>query len=143
MRPSHPALSALVKLHADLSYEMQENTKQNEKLTDDLRHVEAVIKLFAPSFDLRPIGIRRRKPNPWFKRRTVFRHAIDTLKTAMGPLTARQITLAMLDVKDVADADPKAVDDLVRGVQTSLRNNIGRTVRIVGEEKPMRWALLD
>ena len=46
--------------------------------------VEAVMKMLQPGYDVRPIAVRRRKLNPWFKRGTVFRAALDVLRTAEG-----------------------------------------------------------
>jgi hypothetical protein len=36
-----------------------------------MRHVEAVIRMFDPTYDVRRIAVKRRqKKNPWFKRAT-------------------------------------------------------------------------
>jgi len=88
-----------------------------------------------------PIAVRRRKPNPWFKRGTVFRHALDVLRAAEKPLTTREITARMLATRGVTDAPPKAARDLAGGVQSSLRNHKGVAVLTVGEGMPVRWAL--
>jgi hypothetical protein len=142
MQENHPTLSALRNLHATLAGELLKNRDQADKLREDMKHVEAVIKLIDPSYNLRPIAIRRRKLNPFFKRGTVFRHAIDVLRTATAPLTAREITLAMLHSAGVSEPDPKAVRDLCGGVQASLVNNAGKVVEKVGEGMPARWKLI-
>jgi len=49
MEPNHPTLSALIKLHADLGGQIFENRKRAEKLAEDMKHVEAVIRMFAPA----------------------------------------------------------------------------------------------
>jgi hypothetical protein len=55
--------------------------------------VEHVIKMLDPDFDARTISARRRqKTNPWFKRGTLFREALDALRKATGPLTVAEIT---------------------------------------------------
>ena len=54
-------------------------------LAQAMKHVEAVLKLIDPSFNLRPIAIRRRKPNPYFKRGTIFRYALDALREGGKP----------------------------------------------------------
>ena len=46
-----------------------------------MRHVEAVIKMLDPGYSLRAISVKRRQPNPWFKRGTVYRRAVDVLRT--------------------------------------------------------------
>src|SRR5581483_127847 len=95
--PDHPAVAYLVRLHADLGGKIWENKKEAERLAESMKHVEAVIKLFDPGYNVRRISIRRRyKGNEWFKRGTLFRHAIEILKAANASLTARQITEGML-----------------------------------------------
>ena len=145
MQTNHPILSGLIKLHADLGGQIFENRKRAEKLAGDMKHVEAVIRMFEPGFNLKAIAPRRRhKGNAWFKRGTLFRHALEALRKAAMPLTARDLTLAMLAAQGVSAPDQKAVRDLIGGVQASLRNNEGKTVRRVGEVKamPAKWALI-
>lgn len=57
-----------------------DNKAEAERLAQAMKHVEAVLKLIDPSFNLRPIAIRRRKPNPYFTRGTIFRYALDVLR---------------------------------------------------------------
>jgi hypothetical protein len=91
--PDHPAVAYLVRLHADLGGRILENRKEAKRLAESMKHVEAVIRLFNPAYDTRRISVRRRyKGNPWFKRGTLLRHALDALRKAQGPLTAREIT---------------------------------------------------
>ena len=143
MQSNHPILSGLVKLHSDLGGRIFENRKLGEKFAQDMKHVEAVIWMFEPSFDVRKIAIKRRQQgNPWFKRGTIFRHAVDTLRSATEPLSARDITLAILNAKGVTNAKPKAVSNLTLAVSCSLKNNDGNNVQRVGEGRPARWKLL-
>jgi hypothetical protein len=142
MKPNHPALSALIKLHAYIGGQIFENRKKEEALADDMRHVEAVIKMLSPGFNVSGIAIRRRyKGNAWFKRGTLFRHAVDVMRKADTPMTAREITERMLAARKVTDATPKEIRDLAGGVITSLRNHDGKTVEPVGEGMPVRWRL--
>jgi len=85
--------------------------------------------------------VKRRRPNPWFKRGTVFGHALDVLREAEGPLTAREVTGRMLAAKGVADADQKAVRDLIGALNSSLQNHRGKAVETVGDGMPARWIL--
>ena len=90
----HFALCALEALHAELAGKIGDNKREAERLANDMRHVEAVLKLLQPGYNVRPIAVRRRKPNPWFKRGTVFRHVLDIMRGAKEPMTARQIAWA-------------------------------------------------
>jgi len=58
--PNHPALPALLKLHANRGGQTLENRKQAAKLAQDMKHVEAVIRMFDPGFNVRTIAVRRR-----------------------------------------------------------------------------------
>ena len=141
--PDHPAIDYLVRLHADLGGKIWENKKEAERLAEAMKHVEAVIKLFDPNYNVRRISIRRRyKGNKWFKRGTLFRHAADTLRKAQQPMTARQIAEHMLTVKGVSGVAPKAVRDLAASVLTSLQNNDGKIVKRVDEGVPARWRVI-
>jgi hypothetical protein len=107
-----------------------------------VRHVEAVLKLLVPGYDVRPIAIRRRKPNPWFKRGTVLRRVLAAMKDAKGPMTAREITEAVLAAHGVTEPDAAEVRKLAVTVQACLQHHNGGTVRKVAEGVPGRWILL-
>lgn len=75
MKPNHPALSSLIKLHGYLGGQIFENRKRAEQLADDMKHVEAVIRMLSPGFDTRRIAVKRRyKGNAWVQAR----HAIPS-----------------------------------------------------------------
>jgi hypothetical protein len=131
----------LEQLHADLGGKILDNKAEAKRLAIAMMHVEAVLKLLDPAYNVRGISIRRRKPNPWFKRGTVFREALGVLRTAEKPLTAREITWRMLTAKGVSKPDVKAARDLTGAVQSSLRNHDGKSVETVGEGMPARWKL--
>jgi hypothetical protein len=52
-KPDNPAVHTLVRLHADLGAQIQRNKEQGEKLANDMRAVEAVIRMFDPAYDIR------------------------------------------------------------------------------------------
>ena len=140
--PKHPAVDYLVRLHADIGGRILENQKEAQRLADDSKHVEAVIRMFDPAFHVAEIAPRRRVTgNPWFQRGTLFRRALETLRTATKPLTARDIMLGMLAAKGVTDATPHQIRVLTNGLTRSLMNNRERTVETVAEGSPMRWRL--
>jgi hypothetical protein len=77
-----------------------------------------------------------------FKRGTLFRHALDVLRPAEGPLTTREVVLAMLRANGVAEPSAKQLSDLYGGVQSSLRSGNGKCVARVGEGARMRWKIM-
>jgi hypothetical protein len=135
-------LAALARLHAELGGALLENRKRGQKLESDMLHVEAVIRLLAPNYNVRGIAARRRyKSNEWFERGTIVRHALDVLRLAERPLTAAEIAERMLTARGIKDATVKQSRDLQAGVLRSLRNYEGRTVEHMAEGTPLRWAL--
>jgi hypothetical protein len=140
--PDHPAVAYLVRLHADIGGRLLENKKEAAKLASSMLAVEHVIKLFDPDFNARTISARRRqKTNPWFKRGTLFREALDVLRKATGPLTVGEITAAVLVVKGIRDATVKQRNGITAGIRPCLESNAGKTVQRVGEGVPKRWQL--
>jgi hypothetical protein len=139
--PDHPAVAYLVRLHADIGGKLLDNKKEAARLASSMLAVEHVIRLFDPSFNVRSIAARRRyKGNAWFRRGTILPRALDVLREAKAPLTAREIAEAMLVAKGARDnASPKALRSLIASVQTSLTNQDDKTVMRIGEGMPMRW----
>jgi hypothetical protein len=121
--PKHPTVLTLVQLHADLASQVIENKKHGEKLAEQVRSVEAVIKIFDPAFDLHRIAPRRRNiVNPWFRRGTMFRSVLDALRGAPGPLTTREITMRVFALKAVAAPTLEMIRHLESGVRSCLNH---------------------
>jgi hypothetical protein len=135
------AMYTLAKLHSELAGKLRENKKEARRLTVSMLQVEAVMKLLEPGYSVRAIAVRRRKPNPWFKRGTVFRSALEALRLAGRPLASREIVVAMLAAKGVTDASPKAIRDLGGSVKSSLQNHKGGNVVEDASASPARWSI--
>lgn len=136
------ALHTLNQLHAELGGKIQQNKEEAERLAQDMRHVEAVMKLLDPSHVVRGISVRRRRPNPFFKRGTIFRSVLGVLREAEGPLTASEITDKLLVRAGVAAASREDFRNLFSGVTASLRNHAGKTVRNVADGIPAKWEVI-
>src|SRR5882757_4765670 len=146
MRPTkspfhRPAMQTLERLHAELGGQILENKEEAQRLAGQMLHVEAVIKMLDPGYSLRAISVKRRQPNPWFKRGTVYRRAVDVLRTATEPLTAREIAERVLAATNVANPDKDALADLAGSVLASLRNHKGKGIQRTNEGSPARWRL--
>lgn len=141
--PNHPAVDYLVRLHADIGGRIQANKTEAQRLADEMRSVESVIKIFNPEYNVAAIAARRRqRTNPWFKRGTLFREALGVLRTATGPMTVREITDAVLAAKGVTDADKRQRLGVEAGIRSSLEDHAGNAVQAVGEGMPKRWQIL-
>jgi hypothetical protein len=106
------ALHTLKQLHAELGGKLQANKADGDRLRKSMLQVEAVIKMLEPGFNVRGIAVKRRViGNPWFKRGTLYRAVVDTLRRSERPLTADDICKALLAGKTPA-ATPKQENNL-------------------------------
>jgi hypothetical protein len=134
-------MQTLERLHSELGGQILENKEEAQRLGGQMLHVEAVIKMLDPTYNLRRIAVKRRKPNPWFKRGTVYRRAVDALRTAEGPLTAREIAGRVLEAANIKRPDKAALADMIGTINSSLRNHDGKGVQRTNEGSPARWVV--
>lgn len=132
----------LERLHAELGGKILDNRKEAKRLAADMKHVEAVLKMLDPSYSIRSIAVRRRKPNPYFKRGTIFRSVLEILRDAPAPLMTSEITSRLFALKGVITPSREDFRNLFGGVHASLRNNEDKNVRSVGEGAPAKWELI-
>jgi len=136
------ACLTLNQLHAELAGKILENKEEGERRAESMRHVEAVIKLLNPDFRINSIAIRRKKPTPYFKRGTIFRSVLETLREKGEALTASELTTRLLASKGVHDPPREVFDNMFSGIMASLKNNKGKSVRAVSDGRPARWTVL-
>jgi hypothetical protein len=133
------AVYTLSQLHAELAGKFLESERQRVRLKTAMMQVEAVLLMLQPGFNIKSIAAKRRnKSNPWFKRGTLFRSAVDVLRRAGSPMTPREIATALIADK-AAPATRKQFMDLVAAIHAALRKRDGVTV--VSEGAPARWRL--
>jgi hypothetical protein len=89
-----------------------------------------------PAYNLAWITVKRRKPNKWFKRGTLYRRTLDVLRKETEPMTASQIDAAILAAEGI-----EASKADVQSIQHSLKNHEGKGVEIVGKARPAKWRL--
>src|ERR1700676_713546 len=143
MKHNNPTLCALRRLHAKIGGKIIDNRKNAKRLREDKRHVAAVIRMFSPEYDVKAIAARRTyKANPWFRRGTLFRSALDVMKRATEPLTVAEIVDRMLAAKGVTSARSDQIRGMQSAVLASLRNREGKgRVQIADNRIPARWQL--
>ncbi len=144
MKDNHPTLCALKRLHAEIGGKIINNLKNAKRLREDKRHVAAVIKMFSPGYDVRAIAARRTyKSNPWFRRGTLFRSALDIMRATSEPLTVAEIVDRMLAAKGVTNARMDQIRGLQSAVLASLRNREGKGIQTVDGAVPARWRITE
>jgi hypothetical protein len=103
--------------------------------------VEAVVKMLQTGFNVCGIAAKRRTmSNPWFKRGTLFRSAVDVMRRAQVPMTARENSEALIAGKD-PEATRKQAIDLQAAILAALWKRDGAMV--FGAGAPARWRLKD
>ena len=132
---ARPAIATLERLHMELGGKLLENRQMAQELGEQMLHIEAVIKMLDPAFNLARITVKRRKANGWFKRGTLYRKALDVLRTAEQPMTATDIARKM-PVKNAGKTEAQIV---AQGILRGLLN--GKGVQNVTEGKPAKWKL--
>jgi hypothetical protein len=136
---SKRAIFTLSQLHAELAGKFAENRNAGVKIKTAMMQVEAVLQMLQPTFDVRSIsGKRRNKSNPWFKCGTLFRSAMDVLRRAEAPMTAREIADTLIAGK-APQATRKQAIELEAAIRVALRKRNGGTVTGIGA--PARWVL--
>jgi hypothetical protein len=83
----------------------------------------------------------RRKPNPWFKRGTLFRSAVEVLRAAGRPMHTREIVATVIQRKGI-QPDILSIADLTKSVERSLVYHRGGKIVAVGSH-PVHWKLAD
>jgi hypothetical protein len=90
-----------------------------------------------PAFNARSISAKRRNVgNPWFKRGTLYRAVVDTLRRAEKPMTADDICKALLVGKS-PEATRKQENNLQATILAALRKRDGKSV--ISEGIPAKW----
>jgi hypothetical protein len=140
-RPNSYAKHALLEMHATLAGEMQTSNERYFKLVRKIREIESVLKMIDPALDLRQRAVKRRKSNAWFKRGTVYRRAMDVLRGATEPMTAREISERVLANANIRNPDKRAFAGLMSTINASLRNHDGKGIRRTNEGSPAKWRL--
>jgi hypothetical protein len=138
---TRPAINTLERLHMELGGRLLENRQMAQELGEQMRHVEAVIKLLDPSFNLARITVKRRKANGWFRRGTLYRRALDVLRTAEQPLTATEIAWKVLEAADIKSPTKTDAQVVAAGIMRSLKNHEGKGVQRANDGSPARWRI--
>lgn len=110
------AMGTLRQLHGELAGKITANKSEADRLRSCMIQVEAVMKMLDPKADLRSIAVHRKQRNPWFKRGTIFRTAIDVLRDAPEPMKAADIAKTMLDRKGIKDPDRDRFREFISAV---------------------------
>lgn len=132
MAESH-VVTGLVAKRAELAGQIDFHRKALDKIGDDLRHIDATIKLFAPEFDLRTVkATAHRTRNQHFKSGEVPRSTLDVLREHGGAMTSRQIVETILLRKGIEPSN-EHIAQLQKGVLAVLRVQEARQIVVLAD----------
>ena len=130
MAESH-VVSGLVAKHFELAGIIQFHRTEIERVSADLKHLDATIKLFAPEIDLRSLGAKRVTSSSasvggfkHFKSKESQTLVLDQLRVAIEPLSAVMICTAIM-----ADRGMEETRELRISIQRTLTGTLRRLER--------------
>src|ERR1700682_5526326 len=118
---SKQAVHTLGLLHAELAGKLLDNKRAAIKIRTSMIQGAGVLQMLQPGFSVASIAAKRRnKSNPWFKRGTLFRSAVDVLRRAGTPMSAQKIADTLIADK-APQATGKQAIDLQAAILVALR----------------------
>jgi len=132
MAESH-VVSGLVAKRGELAGEVEHCRRELHRLADELGHLDATIRLFAPDYALGGIRPRtRRRAHHWFGPGECQRLVLEALRDAAGPLSDQGVMVAVVARKGWQDR-PEGFGALQKTTLAVLRRLAGKGVaRVVG-----------
>lgn len=140
--PETHVIHALVEKRARLMGEVNNRRFQILRIECEIRHVDAVIKMFRPGYDLEKIlpKVTNKKNPAGTPRGAGSRHAFTVLREAGVPLETREIALRVLGKlhKPVTD---EAIDLLSATIQSTFSRRKDGAVAFDMRTHPGTWRL--
>jgi hypothetical protein len=116
------ALDALKRKRAEITGEIARLHARLGTSANELEHLDAVIRLFAPDFVAESILPKVFvPPKSWSKRGEMSRAVLSILRVAKGPQTAREIAAQIVAQRGL-DSDPGILNVMTRRVAGVLRD---------------------
>lgn len=141
MAESH-VVSGLVSKRAELVSMLEHYAQEVDRLDEELRHLDATIKLFAPEIDLRTLPPKRFvETNRIFRQGESNRLMLEVLREAGGTLNTQEIAQRIAVKKNLDEGRVKSVRDTI--LDTLRRAEKKGVVRQVGREgMALLWQLV-
>lgn len=140
METSHPILSGLIRKRAELSGEADALTVKLAAISANVSHLDAVIGLFDPSFDLATIRPKRHRSPDAGRPGEMSRFVMDTLRGVAEPIGTPELTTRLMEARGMNTEDRAAYRNIGKRLCMALRHQEGRgTVR--SAQGPGRIAL--
>lgn len=137
------ALSALVDKRSTLAGDIREFEERLEQLRSDVLHVDAVIRLMDPAYQLDAIVPKsRRQRRQWFGNGEMLRIVLETLRRATDPLTSREVAMEVMERKGFDTNDGATLRLIEKRVDATIRRRGGMVERVVYGPRSVAWKLV-
>jgi len=113
-------VSGLAEKRGELAGQAEHHRRELERLTQELGHLDAAIRLFDPEYPIGRVRARRLPRRQRFGQGECQRLILETLRDAAGPLSERALVQALAARKGL-DTDPAALVQLHKTAQGVLR----------------------
>ena len=114
-------LHALTRKHAEISGKIGQTRLILRQLTTELGHIDAAIRIFNPAIDIGAIKAKTIPLRDPAQRGEIARIVIDTLRDADEPVTPREITERLMEVRCQDAADRDLFNVMLKRVRACLR----------------------
>lgn len=142
MEAHNPVLAGLIRKRQELTGELETAYGRIAALTETLRALDQTIRLFDPGTALDEIAPKQRRyvAQPG----EISRAIRETLRDAGKPLTVREITLGLMETRQMETSDTALFGTMQKRVTASLRNlQLGGGVQSHREAgSHLRWGLV-
>jgi hypothetical protein len=115
-------VTALIAKRAEIAGQIEHLQGQVRRLTVDLDHVEETLRLFAPEIDVASISPRPVPPMHHAFRGETSRIVLESLRKAVGPLSATQLTERVMRERGLNLNDAKLRRTMTHRVGACLRH---------------------
>ena len=140
MEAISPVLSGLIRKRAEMTGEADALRTRLAAIAANLGHVDAVIGMFDPSFDLASIRPKRPRTPDATKSGEMSRFVLDALRDALNPIRTPELTTMLMQARGMDVNDRATYRNIGKRVCMALRHQEGRgTVR--SEPGPGRVAM--
>ncbi|MGC8732873.1 MAG: hypothetical protein ACP5RC_11540 [Halothiobacillaceae bacterium] len=135
-------VSGLLSKRTELVSQLEHFAREVDRLDDELRHLDATIKLFSPEIDLRTLPPKRFvETNRVFRQGESSRLMLEVLREAGGTLNTQEVAQRIAEKKRLGDDRVKAIRDTI--LDTLRRAEKKGIVRQVGREgMVLLWQLV-
>ena len=129
--------------YAELQGQLRANEQEADRIRAEIAHVEATIRIFRQDADLSLIAPRMpRNRSQWFRKGQCAQAALDVLRRATAPMSAREVALQVLKERGITDANGRSLKFLTSTIYGTLARRKDGAVMLYPDQFPKRWSII-